>query len=84
MIATVMAADRDLASAEETVAMARQHGPCVAFEADVTKEKMLAGHGRRRAEKIPVIIGVVVAHNEYNHWTPMMPVVIGVAAATLC
>jgi NAD(P)-dependent dehydrogenase (short-subunit alcohol dehydrogenase family) len=50
--ATVMAADRDLASAEETVAMARQHGPCVAFEADVTKEKMLAGHGRRRAGKI--------------------------------
>ena len=31
-----------------------------------------------------VIIGVVVAHNEYNRWTPMMPVVIGVAAATLC
>ena len=40
--ATVMAADRDLASAEETVAMARKHGPCVAFEADVTKEKTLA------------------------------------------
>ena len=40
--ATVMAVDRDLASAEETVAMARQHGPCVAFEADVTKEKTLS------------------------------------------
>jgi NAD(P)-dependent dehydrogenase (short-subunit alcohol dehydrogenase family) len=40
--ATVMAVDRDLGSAEETVAMARQHGRCVAFEADVTKEKTLA------------------------------------------
>jgi NAD(P)-dependent dehydrogenase (short-subunit alcohol dehydrogenase family) len=69
--ATVMAVDRDLGSAEETVAMARQHGGfalasaasglrehstsscagpslrsaaqrCVAFEADVTKEKTLA------------------------------------------
>jgi len=39
--ATVMAVDRDLASAEETVAMARQHGRCVAFEADVTKEDTL-------------------------------------------
>jgi hypothetical protein len=37
--ATVMAVDRDLALAEETVAMARQHGPCVAFEADVTRRK---------------------------------------------
>ena len=41
--ATVMAVDRDLASADETVAMARQHGGrCVAFEADVTKERTLA------------------------------------------
>src|SRR4029079_6611229 len=41
--ATVMAVDRDLAAAEETVAMARQHGgTCVAVEADVTKEAMLA------------------------------------------
>ena len=41
--ATVMAVDRDLASAEETVAMARQHGNrCIAFEADVTKESTLA------------------------------------------
>ena len=40
--ATVMAVDRDLGSAEETVAMARQHGDrCVAFEADVTKEASL-------------------------------------------
>ena len=40
--ASVMAVDRDLAAAEETAAMARQHGPCVAFEADVAKETMLA------------------------------------------
>jgi NAD(P)-dependent dehydrogenase (short-subunit alcohol dehydrogenase family) len=40
--ATVVAVDRDLASAEETVAMARQHGRCVAFEADVTQESTLA------------------------------------------
>src|ERR1700751_5237821 len=40
--ATVVAVDRDLASAEETVAMARQHGNCVAFEADVTREATLA------------------------------------------
>src|ERR1041384_74230 len=41
--ATVMAVDRDLAAAGERVAMARQHGGgCVAFEADVTKEKTLA------------------------------------------
>jgi NAD(P)-dependent dehydrogenase (short-subunit alcohol dehydrogenase family) len=38
-----MAVDRDLASAGETVAMARQHGGrCLAFEADVTKEDTLA------------------------------------------
>src|SRR5690242_1054582 len=41
--ATVMAVDRDLNSAEETAALAKkQGGPCVAFEADVAKEKMLA------------------------------------------
>ena len=41
--ATVMAVDRDLNSAEDTVAMARQHaGRCVAFEADVTRESTLA------------------------------------------
>jgi NAD(P)-dependent dehydrogenase (short-subunit alcohol dehydrogenase family) len=41
--ARVMAVDRDLASAEDTVAMALQHGSgSVAFEADVTKEKALA------------------------------------------
>ena len=37
-----MAVDRDLASAEETVAMVKQRGgQCVAFEADVTKEATL-------------------------------------------
>src|SRR3979411_1129988 len=41
--AKVLAVDSNLASAEETVAMARQPGgECVAFEADVTKETTLA------------------------------------------
>jgi len=41
--AKVMAVDRDLASAEETVSMVKQKGgECVAFEADVTKEATLA------------------------------------------
>ena len=40
--ASVMAVDRDLAAAEETAALARKHGRCVAFEADVTREQMLA------------------------------------------
>ena len=40
--AKVMAVDRDIASAEETVAMVKQRGgQCVAFEADVTKEAKL-------------------------------------------
>src|SRR5262249_61169477 len=42
--AKVLAVDNNLASAEETVAMARQSaGDCVAFEADVTKEATLPG-----------------------------------------
>src|SRR5689334_11265417 len=41
--ATVMAVDRDLKSAEATVALAKKEGgSCVAFEADVTQEKALA------------------------------------------
>ena len=41
--AKVLAVDRDLASAEETVSMVKQKGvECVAFEADVTKETTLA------------------------------------------
>src|SRR6478752_4147366 len=40
--AKVMAVDRDLASAQETVAMAKGGSECFAFEADVTKEATLA------------------------------------------
>jgi NAD(P)-dependent dehydrogenase (short-subunit alcohol dehydrogenase family) len=41
--ARVLAVDRDLASAEETVSMVRKEGSeCFAFEADVTKEATLA------------------------------------------
>jgi NAD(P)-dependent dehydrogenase (short-subunit alcohol dehydrogenase family) len=40
--ATVMAVDNRLDSAEETAAMARRHGRCVAFAADVTREPALA------------------------------------------
>ena len=40
--ARVLAVDRNLASAEETAAMARQEGgDCAAFEADVTREQTL-------------------------------------------
>src|SRR3954451_12303621 len=63
--ATVMAVDRDLASAEETVALASQHGPCVAFEADVTKEKTLAamvGSARSQFGRIDVLhVGLSIA-----------------------
>ena len=41
--AKIMAVDRDLASAEETAALVRkEHGECIAFKADVTKEAELA------------------------------------------
>jgi len=41
--ATILAVDRDLASAEETAALARAEGAeCVAFTADVTQEATLA------------------------------------------
>ena len=41
--ANVLAVDNNLASAEETVAMARQSGgECLAFEADVANETTLA------------------------------------------
>ncbi len=65
--ASVMAVDRDLASAEETVAMARPHGPCVAFEADVTQEKTLAAMvaaAREKFGRIDVLhynVGVSIA-----------------------
>ena len=42
--AKVLAVDRDLASAEETARLAgKEGGECIAFEADVTKERTLAG-----------------------------------------
>jgi NAD(P)-dependent dehydrogenase (short-subunit alcohol dehydrogenase family) len=70
--ATVMAVDRDLASAEETVAMAREHdtgrhGTCVAFEADATKEATLAAmvaSAREQFGRIDVLhynVGVSIA-----------------------
>ena len=41
--ARILAVDRDLASAEETAALARKEGgECIAFEADVTREAALA------------------------------------------
>jgi len=40
--AKVLAVDNNLASAEETVAMARPSGECAAFAADVTMESSLA------------------------------------------
>jgi NAD(P)-dependent dehydrogenase (short-subunit alcohol dehydrogenase family) len=41
--ARILAVDRDLASAEETAALAaREGGECVAFMADVTREATLA------------------------------------------
>src|SRR5215467_1964228 len=60
--AKVLAVDNNLASAEETVAMARQSGGaggnCVAFEADVTKDTTLAAMvdaARRRWGRIDVL-----------------------------
>src|SRR5258705_14020473 len=41
--ARILAIDRDLASAEETAALAvKEGGDCVAFQADVTREATLA------------------------------------------
>ena len=69
--AKVLAVDNNLASAEETVAMARQSGgaggDCVAFEADVTKDTALAAMAdatRRRWGRIDVLhynVGVSIA-----------------------
>ena len=57
--AKVLAVDSNLASAEDTVAMARQSGgECVAFEADVTKEATLAAMveaARQRWGRIDVL-----------------------------
>jgi NAD(P)-dependent dehydrogenase (short-subunit alcohol dehydrogenase family) len=66
--AKVLAVDNNLASAEETVAMARQSGgECAAFEADVTRETTLAAMAeaaRRRWGRIDVLhynVGVSIA-----------------------
>src|ERR1700736_5230218 len=57
--AKVLAVDNDLASAEETVAMARQAGgECAAFAADVTQEATLAAmaeEARRRWGRIDIL-----------------------------
>jgi NAD(P)-dependent dehydrogenase (short-subunit alcohol dehydrogenase family) len=66
--ANVLAVDNNLASAEETVAMARQSGgECLAFEADVANETTLAAMveaARRRWGRIDVLhynVGVSIA-----------------------
>src|SRR6266403_1089557 len=76
--AKVLAVDNVLASAEETVAMARQSGAaagdCIAFEADVTKETTLAGMAeatRRRWGRIDVLhynVGVSIAISSVAAW----------------
>ena len=65
--ARVMAVDRDLASAEETVAMAAKDGSeAVAFEADVTREATLAAmvaEAKRRWGRVDILhnnVGVSV------------------------
>jgi NAD(P)-dependent dehydrogenase (short-subunit alcohol dehydrogenase family) len=66
--AKVLAVDNNLASAEETAAMARQsRGECIAFEADVTREASLAAMvetARARWGRIDVLhynVGVSIA-----------------------
>lgn len=66
--AKVMAVDRDLGSAEETVSIVKQGGgECVAFEADVTKEATLAAAiaaAQKRWGRIDILhynVGVSIA-----------------------
>jgi NAD(P)-dependent dehydrogenase (short-subunit alcohol dehydrogenase family) len=66
--AKVMAVDRNLASAQETVSMAKQaSGECIAFEADVTKEATLAAAiaaAQKRWGRIDILhynVGVSIA-----------------------
>jgi NAD(P)-dependent dehydrogenase (short-subunit alcohol dehydrogenase family) len=66
--ATVLAVDRHLASAEETVAMiAREGGKAAAFEADVTKEATLAAairHAQQQWGRLDILhnnVGVSIA-----------------------
>jgi NAD(P)-dependent dehydrogenase (short-subunit alcohol dehydrogenase family) len=65
--AKVLAVDRYLTSAEETVAMASGPGECMAFAADVTREETLAtmvAEARRRWGRIDILhnnVGVSIA-----------------------
>ncbi len=66
--ARVMAVDRNLASAEETAALAKKEGgDCIPFEADVTKEQTLAAAvaaAERRWGRIDILhnnVGVSIA-----------------------
>jgi len=66
--ARILAVDRDLASAEETAALAaREGGECVAFLADVTREATLAAamaDAVRRWGRIDILhnnVGVSIA-----------------------
>ena len=65
--AKVLAVDNNLASAEETVAMARPSGECAAFAADVTMEFSLAEMveaARRRWGRVDILhynVGVSIA-----------------------
>src|SRR5580700_7248769 len=68
--AKVLAVDNNLASAEETAAMARQaggSGECVAFEADVTREatlKAMVEAARQRWGRVDILhynVGLSIA-----------------------
>jgi NAD(P)-dependent dehydrogenase (short-subunit alcohol dehydrogenase family) len=66
--ARVMAVDRSLAAAEETAVLVRAgHGPCIAFEADVTREATLAAmvaEAKQRWGRIDILhynVGVSIA-----------------------
>ncbi|MBM4297100.1 MAG: SDR family oxidoreductase [Deltaproteobacteria bacterium] len=71
--AKVMAVDRDLSSAQETASMVTQAGgECFAFEADVTKEAMLAAAiaaAEKRWGRIDILhynVGVSIAGGALN------------------
>ena len=65
--AKVLAVDRDLRSAEETAAMVKPAGACIAFEADVTKEATLAAaiaEAHKRFGRVDILhynVGVSIA-----------------------
>src|SRR5579863_5371453 len=66
--ARILAVDRDIASAEETAALARKEGgECVAFAADVTREPTLAAaiaEAQRRWGRVDILhnnVGVSIA-----------------------